>query len=229
MSKSGVKEVSMDKEGLREVIIQQYLLHEVEQYSPSTSQKTQPTKVIPRAHTLVDIYKCLHQGEFGLGHSIDNPVNFRDQLVRELSRAKPVATEPILENVAPDGSVLRLNLRPYRNLFKYDEIKACDLLLQVCLDSAKIERGDRERFFATLSEFREMNNRGELAVGGMIYVFPHGMVDYFLREIMDLTRCLGTIPVLSHSPVYRQFNVPAYRVVDRVVLKRSPLASILQQ
>ena len=221
--------MSVNKEGIREIIIQQYLLHEFEHHPPSTSQETKPKKVIPRAHTLMDIYKCLHQGEFGLGHSIDNPANFKDQLAREFSRAKPTATEPTLENIAPDGSVLRLNLRPYKNLFKDDEIKACSFLLQVCLDSAKIENGDRKRFFATLAEFKQMNNRGELEVGGIIYVFPHGMVDHFLREIMYLTRRLGTIPVLSHSPVYRQFNAPTYRVVDRVVLKGSPLASILQQ
>lgn len=221
--------MSVNKEGIREIIIQQYLLHEVEHHPPSTSQVTQPTKVVPRAHTLMDIYKCLHQGEFGLGHSIDNPANFKDRLARELSRARPTATEPTLENVAPDGSVLRLNLRPYRNLFKDNEIKAHNLLLQVCFDSARIEKGDREQFFATLAEFREMNNKGEFNVGGMIYVFPQGMVDHFLREIMDLKRRLGSIPVLSHSQVYRQFNAPTYRVVDLVVLKDSPLASILQQ
>jgi hypothetical protein len=221
--------VSVDRKGLREVIIQQYLLHEIEHHYPSMSQGTQPTKVVPRAHTLVDIYKCLHQGEFGLGHSIDNPANFENQLAREFSRAKPTATEPILENIAPDGSVLRLNLRPYRNLFKDNEIKARNLLQQVCLDSARIEKGDRERFFATLAAFREMNNMGEFNVGGMIYFFPQRMVDHFLREIMDLTRRLGNVPVLSHSPVYRQFNDPTYRVVDRVVLKGSPLTSILRQ
>ena len=221
--------MSVNKEGIREIIIQQYLLHEFEHHPPSTSQETKPKKVIPRAHTLMDIYKCLHQGEFGLGHSIDNPANFKDQLAHEFSRAKPTATEPTLENVAPDGSVLRLNLRPYRNLFKDNEIKARNLLQQVCFDSARIEKGDRERFFATLAAFREMNNMGEFNVGGMIYVFPQGMVDHFLREIMDLTRRLGSVPVLCHSPVYRQFNAPTYRVVDRVVLKGSPLSSILRQ
>jgi hypothetical protein len=34
--------------------------------------------------------------------------------------------------------------------------------------------------------------------------------------------------VLGHSTVYKRFNAPSYRVVDRAVLERSSLASLLE-
>jgi len=165
-------ENALGREGLREVLIQQYLLHEVKHHPPVESRGGQPVEVIPRAHTLVDIYKCLHQGEFGVGHIMDNPAAAREGLARELFRAESGAPEPIFEKIAPDGSVLRINLRPYREIFGGDEVKGCDLLLQVCLDSAGIEKGNTQVFLATLAEFRDLNKKGELAVEGMTFKFP---------------------------------------------------------
>ena len=217
------------RDNLRALLIQQYLLHEVEHHPFYATQNRGTTPVKPRAHTLIDIYKCLHQGEFGVAHTIDDPDRFRDRLYHELLGVQPASDEPVLENVAVDGAVMRVNFRPYRALFVDDMHKACDLLAEACLGSAGIPKGNSERLLSVLYDFRDLNKAGELVVGNVIYAFPSEMVDHFLMEVRDLARRLGEIPVFSHSPAYRRLNSPSYRVVDLSVIQQSALAFILHR
>ncbi|HIJ55588.1 MAG TPA: hypothetical protein HPQ03_05625, partial [Deltaproteobacteria bacterium] len=186
-----------------------------------------PTK--PRAHDLIDIYKCLHQGEFGVAHTVDDPDRFRDRLYHELLGIRPASDEPVLENVSIDGSIMRVNLRPYQTLFVDDAHKACDLLAEACLESAAIPKGSSDRFLTALHGFRDLNKTGKLVVGNVIYEFPPEMVDRFLMEVRELARRLGEIPVFSHSTNYRRLNMPSYRVVDLSVVQQSALAFIIEQ
>jgi hypothetical protein len=57
--------------------------------------------------------KCLHQGEYGVGYTIEYPEGFKQRLNQELMReATPDRIrEPAAENVSPDGKMLRINLR----------------------------------------------------------------------------------------------------------------------
>jgi len=217
------------RQNLKELLIQQYLLHEVEHHPFHTIHGGGPTPAEPRAHTLVDIYKCLHQGEFGVAHTIDDPGRFRDRLYHELLESQPRSDEPVLENVAVDGTIMRLNLRPYRALFGDDTSKACDLLAEACLRSADIPKGSSERFLSVLYSFKDLNSAGELVVGNVIYVFPTEMVKHFLMQIRELARRMGEIPVFSHSPNYRQLNAPSYRVVDISVIQQSSLVFIFDE
>ena len=217
------------RQGLKELLIQQYMLHEVQHLYSLLAHEDRPIRTEPRAHTPVDIYKCLHQGEFGVGHSIDDPHRFRDRLRHELDGNQPRSDEPVLENVSVDGTVMRLNLRPFRALFGHDTDRACDLLSEVCLRSAGIPRGSFERFLEVLNGFRDLNRSGELIVGNVVYGFPSEMVDHFLKEVKVLARRLGEIPVFSHSMVYRRLNSPSYRVVDLSEIQQSPLAFIIDR
>jgi hypothetical protein len=217
------------RDNLRELLLQQYLLHEVDHRPISVAQNGGPTSAKPLAHDLIDIYKCLHQGEFGVAHTVDDPDRFRDRLYHELAGIRPTSHEPVLENVAIDGAILRVNLRPYLALFMDDMHKACDLLSEACLKSADIPKGNSERFLTLLYGFRDLNNTGKLILGNVTYAFPSEMVGFFLKEVRDLARRLGEIPVFSHSPVYRRLNAPSYRVVDRSVMQQSALAFILNQ
>ena len=69
--------------GLRQVLVQQFLLHEVEHHELQTDRAPDDPPLVPVAHGLIDIYKCLHQGEFGVGHTIDHPGGFRQRLLRK--------------------------------------------------------------------------------------------------------------------------------------------------
>jgi hypothetical protein len=54
-------------------------------------------------------------------------------------------------------------------------------------------------------------------------------VRLFLLQVKDFIKTTGNIPVLGHSPVYKKFNAPSYRVVDRNTLEHSELAFLIQE
>jgi hypothetical protein len=217
------------REGLRNVLLTQYACHEANHHPELAGGATERVPTVPKAHTLADIYKCLHQGEFGVGHSIEDPTTFARRLAFELLEAEPNSTEPLLENVSSSGSVFRVNLRPYRRRFAGRDEWASSLLVQICLDSAVVHKGSDKDFIASLAWFRELNNSGELAIQGRCYMFPGELVDLFLRQVNDFIKKAESIPVLSHSPVYKKYNAPSYRVVDRASLEGSALAFLLEE
>jgi hypothetical protein len=216
------------RKGVRHVLLAQYALHEASLHSECGRGAAEHVPTVPKAHTIADIYKCLHQGQFGVGHSIEDPVKFAKLLAIDLARAEPNSAEPVLENVSPAGSVYRVNLRPFRRIFAGRDELASRLLAGLCLSSAATQIGSRKDFIKSLEWFRDLNNCGELAIHGRSYMFPGNLVDLFLEQVNDFVRTTGSIPVLGHSTVYKRFNAPSYRVVDRAVLEHSSLATVLQ-
>jgi hypothetical protein len=217
------------REGVRRVLIEQYTFHEPKHLSEAEGGAIDQCATVPEAHAIADIYKCLHQGEFGIGHSIEDPFKFAGLLTAELLSARRTADEPILENVSPNGAVFRINLRPYRQRFLGRERSASGLLSTVCLNSAAAHQGSEKDFMAALEWFRDLNDSRELAIGDRFYVFPGELVRLFLLQVKDFIKTTGKIPVLSHSPVYKKFNAPSYRVVDRNTLEHSELAFLIQE
>jgi hypothetical protein len=215
--------------GLRELICSQYILHEAIHRSSDAVTGAAGSPTIPLVHTPADIYKLLHQGEFGVGHSIGDVEQFGRSLARELMYSDPNSQDPLLEQVSVDGSVFRINLGPYRRIFQGDETNACVLLFQVCLASASTPRGNEVNFLAALSTFQTLNDDYELSAGEDILAFPPRVLDLFLQEVTAFVERFGTVPVLSHSPVYKRFNVPAYRVADRTAVENSALAFLLEK
>jgi hypothetical protein len=219
----------VDLTTLRELLNDQYLLHEVQHHSAHLIKEDAQVPREPVAHSLVDIYKCLHQGEFGIGHMIDSSVNFRNRLFHDILKSHPTSDEPILENVSIDGIVMRLNLRPFRALFDKNIEKACHILAEVCLKSSENTKGDNERFFSLLYGFRDLNREGELRIGKASFIFPTDIVDHFLREVKKIAYRICEIPVFSHSSSYRQLNEPSYRVIDVAVVENSELSFLFEQ
>jgi hypothetical protein len=218
-------------EGVRKTIVQQYLLHEVVHHSLRGGESTTPALIIPKAHSLVDICKCLHQGEFGVGHTIDHPDRFKERLLSELRECMQTKRKaaPVLESLVPDDHVLRVNLCPLQRRLEADAEKIAALLAPICFESARITRGDPNRFFATLIAFKDLNAASQLRLGNYIFAFPDSAVERFLIEIRELGRRIRQVPVFSHSETYRYLNQPAYRVVDRSVLENSPLSFLLEK
>jgi hypothetical protein len=219
------------QQGIIAVLVRQFELHEVRwnlsEAAGLEAVRTGPVQ--PLAHAVQDIYKCLHQGTFGVGHLIDNPHNFRGRLLNEIMKAERVVPdEPALEKVSPDGRVLRVNLRPFRALFKDNEQMGCDLLLDLCVKSAAMKTGREADFLLALEAFGKVNAAGELKAGGMLFLFPEYLVDGFMREVRGFVAKTGFFPVLSHSPAYRSLNDPSYRVVHAAVLEASPLAAWME-
>ena len=217
-----------DHANLRELIIGQFMLHEVQHHALQADPAQKP--VVPLAHGLVDIYKCLHQGEFGVGHTIDHPEGFKQRLYQEVMRNSDSfeVKEPAVENVSGDGMLLRLNLRCLRHCFVDQVADAVEAVTRVCIESAQITRGSSARFFETLDLFKTINQAGEIVLAGHTFAFPTAVVDRFFFEMRGLMRRIGQVPVFSHSDDYRRLNRPSYRVVERSVLQASSLAVLLE-
>lgn len=220
-----------DIDGLRQVLIQQFLLHEVGHHTLQAGRLQDEPPLLPVAHQLIDIYKCLHQGEFGVGHTIDHPEGFRQRLHHEFMRvaiAEP-ACEPVVESISADGAMLRINLQALRSGVPGEEGRVVDDLARVCIESARVTRGVGARFFETLDAFVMLNRTGQITLAGHVFAFPSERVETFLFEVRELMRRIRQVPVFSHSESYKRLNRPSYRVVVRSVLEASPLARLLEE
>jgi hypothetical protein len=216
---------------IRQLLIQQFMLHEVEHHRLQPAEPAGDLTLAPIAHGLIDIYKCLHQGEFGVGHTIDHAEGFKQRLFHEMAHGPdpgPIR-EPAVENISVDGRTLRINLRAVNHLYADNLQAAVDDLSQVCIASARISQGQDDRFFAALERFKKLNRDGQIALAGHVFVFPPAMVEDFLIEVHELMHRIGQVPVFSHSETYRRLNRPSYRVADRSVLEASPLGVLLEK
>lgn len=215
---------------LRQLLIQQFILHEVQHHALQADPASADGPLTPVAHGLIDIYKCLHQGEFGVGHTIDRPDGFKQRLYQEIMRGMTPdrVREPAVEAVSTDGRMLRINLRAMRGFFVNDVAGAVDELARVCIQSARVTRGDPARFFETLDLFRMLNQAGEIVVAGNVFGFPGDLVEPFFFEVRKLMHRIRQVPVLSHSESYKRLNRPSYRVVERSVLEGSRLGGMLE-
>jgi hypothetical protein len=230
MKESGQGGSTEIRSEVREILVQQFLLHELGHHALPAAGADPPAPILPRAHQLMDIYKCLHQGEFGVEHNIDHPLRFRQRLLQEIQQCGPEdpGGEPLIETLSAAGDgPLRVNLRPLRRFMGEDSERMVEDLCRVCFESAPVTQGNINRFYEKLLTFKAINETGELRPGGYLFGFPAPAVDHFLMEVRHMTRQLQQIPVFSHSEGYRQLNRPAYRVVERSVLEASPLKVFL--
>lgn len=212
---------------LKQLLIEQFMLHEVQHHELEAMGPHVPTPLVPMAHSLIDIYKCLHQGEFGVGHTIDHPEGFRQRLYQEVMECTDYERGPVVERVSADGSMLRVHSHALHRLYEHDVQRAVHDLTKVCIASARLTQGSEEQFFETLDRFRALNQAGVILLAGYTFMFPREWVDHFLSDVHALTRRIGQVPVFSHSETYRRLNRPSYRVVKRSVLKESALARLL--
>jgi hypothetical protein len=215
---------------LRIMLMQQFMLHEVQHHNLSGDKPDSKARLTPAAYGLIDIYKCLHQGEFGVGHTIDHPEGFKQRLQQEimLGAIEDHVGEPAVESVSADGSMLRVNLRSLRRAYGDDVTGAVDDLTDVCIESALVSKGSSMRFLETLDLFRTINQDGEITLAGHVFAFPPSWVETFLFEVREFAGRTKQIPVFSHSENYKMLNRPSYRVVERSVLEGSPLAVLLR-
>jgi len=143
-----------------------------------------------------DAYKLLYQGVFGVGH-IMGPGAW-DYLEREAAaldlQDQPV--DPLLEEAALDGSVVRVNLRPFLRE-GYPLPKLMEAMRQSDIDGSPIA------FLEAWDAFAELVWSGQLG-------FEHNEVDVINRTLDRVTP-----QPMHHTPQYRDAYHPAYRVVRR--------------
>lgn len=148
---------------------------------------------------IMDVYKLLHQAVFGSGHAITNQRAAREWLDNECAKLIPNEEEPILENVHPNGQIVRLHLRPYLAL--HGSLKK---LLDAFVQSAKAVTGSEEVIAGYWQLFQQMCEPGS------------PLANRFSARTISLvgrTRAAEHWPASHHSPPYDRTHKPAYRVL----------------
>ena len=142
-----------------------------------------------------DVYKLIFQGIYGVGHIITG--NAEEYLMEEAGRIplEGYPGRPLIEPVSPDGSMVRVNLRPFLR-----KKLSLDGLFRVVMASADV-KGDEERFIELWDVFVCMVEAGEVK-----------MESDGIKEVQEVIDSKGIKP-MHHTEPYRQAYYPAYRVV----------------
>jgi hypothetical protein len=147
-----------------------------------------------------DFYKLIFQGVFGVGHIMGASARRWLDEESEGLNLNDRLEEPLLEGVAADSSMVRVNLRPFLR-------RGLDL---ATLYEAMVEsevKGSDEEFMEIWSVLKDLIDRGDIAVDR--------------EELQGLDREFreeGCRPH-HHSQAYREAYKPAYRVVCQRALE----------
>lgn len=144
-----------------------------------------------------DIYKLLYQGMLGPEHLIASPTVFAERLRAELDGLSNDQGDPLFEAIRPDQTLLRINLKPFK-----DARLDLEALLDACLQTAEITRGNP-------AELRHLWESFISAYHQRPFAAPT------ITELNDFTAFLAAhnYPAVHHSQVYRENYAPAYRLV----------------
>jgi hypothetical protein len=150
------------------------------------------------AMQIEDVYKLVYQAAFGNGHLITDAAEARAYLRSELDSVAADATEPLAESLSPDGSVVRVNLRPFKARGVDPE-----LLVDAMLASAPRLHAQPEAFDRWWQEIVDAAARGTIPFDSAA-----------LRSFANAKKADG-YPAIHHSAAYESRYHPAYRVVLR--------------
>jgi len=176
-----------------------------ESVSPGVPERVAHLREHLRAHPAAgaqDAYKLLHQSVFGPGHLIPDREAAARYLQGEWAQmGETLPEEPMLEILADEPALVRVNLRPYR-----DSGGSREALVDALVASAEGVVGEPATFAdcleAAVAVLRE--ERGEAAAEE-------------LRGLAERAAGQG-YPAVHHSEAYREAYSPAYRVVLRGLL-----------
>lgn len=151
-----------------------------------------------------DAYKWLYQATMGAEHAIRDPAGPKRILDQEWASLGPVrGGEPLLERLLPDGSLVRVNLRPYKARSGSKEE-----LLEAFLRSARATKPNLPRFRKAWDAYRKEHAAGRSG-----------------REF-DQRMSSSGYPSVHHSAAYARAYAPAYRVLTgleaRKLISRLP-------
>lgn len=151
-----------------------------------------------------DLYKLAHQATFGPAHLITDEAAARSYLLNELAGVAADDSEPLVETLAADPPLVRVNLRPFKARGA-DPAK----LLEALVRTANAVRGDPAPMRARLGLAVEA-----LAARGRAVE---------AERLRALTAELGAqgFPAAHHSQAYTDAYRPAYRVVRKDFLALS--------
>ncbi|HSF82053.1 MAG TPA: hypothetical protein VLA49_12505 [Anaerolineales bacterium] len=144
-----------------------------------------------------DAYKLLYQGILGPEHAIASSESFATRLNDELGTVESGWSEPLWESIRPDGTLGRLNLRPFKAQAG-DPVE----LVRACLETARRKWGTLDELVAVWSMVVEANRSAAWA-------------GWKFDQVMEITQLVqaNSYPALHHSQAYQAAYQPAYRLV----------------
>jgi hypothetical protein len=152
-----------------------------------------------------DAYKWLFQAASGGEHAIPDEESARSWLEQEwASLGKTLPGEPLEVPLRPDGALVRLNLRPYR-----DRGGNPDELLRAFLRSARSFAPEPGLFRASWA-----------ALGKALVAHPLGPLNEEEWRRLDAAMLVSGYPAVHHSRAYTAARHPAYRVLTKEEARR---------
>lgn len=147
---------------------------------------------------IADAYKHLFQVTMGGEHAAPDRAVAIEFLEKEWIAIGDVATdENLWEPLCPDGSIGRVNLRP----FKRGGGRQADLV-DAFLVSSRAFDPDKDKFLTAWTELGDRLKKGKI-----------GKLDHAAWRNFDAKNKKQNYPAVSHSDEYRKANRPAYRVL----------------
>ena len=148
------------------------------------------------AMEVVDVYKLLFQGVYGVGHILtgDAKSYLFDEAVKIKVQDHP--EETLVESVSPDGEIIRVNLRPFLRK-KLSLTILFEAMMRSTVD------GDAKLFLERWKAYVNLVETGEL---------PFSKLEV---EELDMKINPNHIQPMHHSQKYRNEYYPSYRVVKR--------------
>jgi hypothetical protein len=153
------------------------------------------------AMQIEDVYKLVHQAAFGNGHLMTDEAGARAYLQSELDSVSSDASEPLVEALSPDGSVVRVNLRPFKA--RGGDVKSL-----------------ADAMIASANRFVPQPGRFERWWQDIVDAAAAGAVPFdaaALRSFGAEKKAEG-YPAIHHSAEYESRSRPAYRVVLKELL-----------
>ncbi len=143
-----------------------------------------------------DLYKLIYQAAMGSAHRVQSIDSAREHFNEEISSIVSGPDEPVVDIIAHDGSVCRINIRPY---------------LKVGYDTEKLIK----MFSRTAEEFTGSTIKLELYCWWLLRMKMDGLLSANIKDIDQyLTEMAESgYPAVHHSSVYRNTYSPSYRVI----------------
>jgi hypothetical protein len=150
-----------------------------------------------------DYYKLLYQATMGSEHAILNEDGARRRLEQEAAGLSKDARVPEVEQLSPDGVIVRVNLRPY--LLAGGDISQ---LFDAFVKTSKEFQGDERNLELYAKWVMVLADANEI-----------GLSQVEFAEFFEQRRRHGH-SAIHHSVIYTEAYHPAYRVVARSFLRR---------
>ena len=147
---------------------------------------------------LRDVYKLIYQAVLGSEHLVSSSEEFSHYLQLEYEHLQPDSSQQLFEPLRPDGSLFRLNLRPYKSR----QLGLARLISPLLL-TPQLATGTQAELQAAWKVFSQLCRQKYVK-------------NYSETAIRKFTRQLAAqdFPAMHHSEVYRRLYQPAYRLIS---------------